>query len=111
MARRGAPGFGVWLRERRGEIGLGLRSFAQQTRLDPGNLSKYERGVLPPPQDAETLRRIAKALKLKEGGTAYREFMDVAAVSAGRIPAGAGNVFRFGGRTFFEMNSSKATVS
>ena len=86
MANSAAPGFGDWLRSRRAEIGLGLRNFAQRTRLDPGNLSKYERGVLPPPQDVETLERIATALKLKRGSPEHREFMDLAAASAGRIP-------------------------
>lgn len=78
--------FGEWLRGRRGVVGLGLRAFAQQTGLDPGNLSKYERGVLPPPQDEQTLQRIADALKLKKGSSEYREFTDLAAASAGRIP-------------------------
>lgn len=86
MALSTTPGFGEWLRSRRAEIGLGLRSFAQQTKLDPGNLSKYERGLLPPPQDTDTLERIATALRLKKGTEQYREFMDLAAAWAGRIP-------------------------
>lgn len=78
--------FGEWLRARRGGIGLGLRAFAQQTGLDPGNLSKYERGVLSPPQDEETLERIAVALKLERRSAEYGEFIDLAAASAGRLP-------------------------
>jgi hypothetical protein len=57
-----------------------------ETELDPGNLSKYERELLPPPQDPSTLDRMARALQLKKGTDAHREFTDLAAASAGRIP-------------------------
>jgi hypothetical protein len=43
--------------------------------------------LLPPPQDPGTLERIARALQLKKGTDAHREFTDLAAASAGRIPA------------------------
>jgi transcriptional regulator with XRE-family HTH domain len=86
MPQSTAPGFGGWLRSRRAAIGLTLRSFALATGLDPGNLSKYERSVLPPPQEPETLERLAAALKLKKGSQEYQEFTDLAAASAGRIP-------------------------
>jgi len=69
-----------------GEIGLGLREFAQKSGIDPGNLSKYERGVLPPPQDEDALGRLAGALKLKKNTEQFQEFTDLAAASAGRIP-------------------------
>jgi hypothetical protein len=58
-----------------------------ETELDPGNLSKYERQLLPPPQDPSTLERMARALQLRKGTDAHREFTDLAAASAGRIPA------------------------
>ena len=80
-------GFGPWVRRRRGEINLTLRRFALETELDPGNLSKYERQLLPPPQDPSTLERMARALQLRKGTDAHREFTDLAAASAGRIPA------------------------
>lgn len=86
MERSRARTFGEWVRARRAEIGLGLRAFAQQTELDPGNLSKYERGLLSPPQDPATLKRIASALKLKAGSSEHADFTDLAAASAGRIP-------------------------
>jgi transcriptional regulator with XRE-family HTH domain len=79
--------FGDWVRKRRAELRLSLRKFAGETRLDPGNLSKYERGVLPPPQDPDTLERMAAVLQLKEGDPGRREFMDLAALGAGKIPA------------------------
>jgi len=86
MTDSSAGGFGAWLRQKRTETGLSLRAFALETRLDPGNLSKYERGILPAPQDPELLSRLAKALGLKKGTRAYEEFGDLAAASAGRIP-------------------------
>jgi transcriptional regulator with XRE-family HTH domain len=84
---QGGAAFGEWLRQKRAELGLGLRAFAAETQLDPGNLSKYERGVLPPPQDLGTLNKIASALSLKKGSEGYQELLDHAAASAGRIPA------------------------
>jgi transcriptional regulator with XRE-family HTH domain len=86
MAKSAPAGFGEWVRARRECIELSLREFALQTGLDPGNLSKYERGLLPPPQDEKILARIASALRLKKGAPKHREFMDLAAASAGRIP-------------------------
>ena len=86
MSGENAVHFGEWVRNRRAELRLSLRKFAEETRLDPGNLSKYERGVLPPPQDPDTLERMAAVLKLKEGDPGCREFMDLAALGAGRIP-------------------------
>ena len=80
-------GFGPWVRRRRAEINLTLRRFARETELDPGNLSRYERGVLSPPQDPDTLERMAGALQLGRASDEYREFMDLAAASAGRIPS------------------------
>ncbi len=41
--------FGEWLKARRGRKRLTLRVFAKKAGLDPGNLSRYERGVVQPP--------------------------------------------------------------
>ena len=86
MAESRTGGFGAWLRSNRTETGLSLRAFALEIGLDPGNLSKYERGILSAPQDPEVLSRLAKGLGLKKGTSAYEEFSDLAATSAGRIP-------------------------
>ena len=95
MARRDDGGvgarFGDWLRRRREKIQMPLRVFAARSGLDPGNLSKYERGVLPAPQDAGTLGRIARALGLKKGSVEEQEFRDLASASAGRIPPDLAN--------------------
>lgn len=87
MSAKPAAGFGPWVRHRREHLRLPLRKLAEVTGLDPGNLSKYERGLLAPPKDEATLKRIAKGLELKEGTDECREFLDIAAASAGRLPA------------------------
>ena len=78
--------FGAWVRQRRAELRLGLRQAALDAGIDAGNLSRYERGVIPAPQDEQTLHRLAKALRLKQGSPEYQQFVDLAAISAGRIP-------------------------
>jgi transcriptional regulator with XRE-family HTH domain len=78
--------FGEWVRNRREELGLSLRAFALATGMDPGNLSRYELGLLPPPQDPDTLASIARALTLDAKGDEYQTFLDLAALGAGRIP-------------------------
>lgn len=77
--------FGDWLKKRRKELGMTLRAFAERSGLDPGNLSRYERGVLAPPQ-GETLGRIAKAFGLKPGSAEWAALQDLAAIGAGKIP-------------------------
>jgi transcriptional regulator with XRE-family HTH domain len=77
--------FGVFVRDRRGEIRLTLRAFAERAAIDPGNLSKMERGRESPPQDEAVLDRICRALELEE--PAARELKDIALVENGRIPS------------------------
>jgi transcriptional regulator with XRE-family HTH domain len=86
MSGKQAVGFGPWVRKRRAELRLSLRKLAEETKLDPGNLSRYERGLLAAPQDEAILKRLANGLKLKQGTNEYQAFFDVAAASAGRLP-------------------------
>lgn len=86
LAGAAARSFGDWVRQRREELRVSLRALALDSAIDAGNLSKYERGILPAPQDPEVLRRLAKALRLKDGSAELRTFVDLAAISAGRIP-------------------------
>lgn len=79
--------FGERMRERRRQLRLGLREFALRAEVDPSNLSKIERGVLPPPQDEELLGRICAALELSQGSDECVAFLDQAAAECGRIPA------------------------
>lgn len=73
--------FGEFFKTHRIKRGLTLRQFCEQLGLDPGNLSKLERGLLPAPQAEEKLKSYAKALGLKPGTDDYLEFFDLAAAS------------------------------
>jgi len=78
--------FGTLVKDRRIALGKTLRQFCQEHGLDPGNMSKLERGLLPPPSAREKLEGLAKHLGLKSGSDAWYEFFDLAAAEAGRIP-------------------------
>ena len=78
--------FGKLLKSLRAERRLSLRMFCQISGLDPGNVSRWERGVTPPPQTDETLDRIASAIGLTPGSDKYKDSFVSASISAGRIP-------------------------
>lgn len=78
--------FGELLRSRRSELRLGLRDFALRAEMDPGNLSKLERGRLNPPQDRRTLDRLSMALEWELGSEEAEQLRDTAALENGRIP-------------------------
>ena len=82
------PGrFGVYLKKLRMKQGLGLREFCLQNGFDPGNYSRLERGLFPPPQKEEKLKEYATALSITLGSEEWIELFDLAAVEKGRIPA------------------------
>ena len=78
--------FGEFMKRRRADLRLSLREFADAAMMDPGNVSRIERGHVPPPESAEILGRIAKALQIKAKTAAYQDLMDLAAAAKGRIP-------------------------
>ena len=78
--------FGEFFKKKRIEIGKTLRQFCMENKLDPGNISKLERGLLPPPTSKEKLEYYAKCLGIKKGSDDWYEFFDLACASAGRIP-------------------------
>ena len=78
--------FGSYFKELRIRRGSTLRQFCETFGFDPGNISKLERGLLPPPQSREKLEQYAQALGLKKGSSAWYEFFDLAAASRGQIP-------------------------
>lgn len=78
--------FGDFFKEMRSKSGLTLRKFCEQNGFDPGNISKIERGVAPPPVSKEKLEEYAHALGLVEYSDDWYSFFDAAAASAGRIP-------------------------
>ncbi|MBI4615517.1 MAG: transcriptional regulator [Planctomycetes bacterium] len=77
--------FGRYFKERRAALGLSLRAFCLRFGLDPSNISKMERGRLPPPQ-GEKLREYAGCLGLREGSDEWYQFFDLAAAERGIIP-------------------------
>jgi len=78
--------FGEYFKKKRLGIGKTLRQFCLENGLDPGNISKIERGILPPPQSREKLVHYAKCLGIIEGNDEWLEFFDIARTDAGRIP-------------------------
>lgn len=79
--------FGELLKKSRIEKGLSLRDICKEVNYDPSNWSKIERGKLSPPSDEKTLILWAKKLGIKKTSKEYTEFIDLATVSQGIIPA------------------------
>jgi transcriptional regulator with XRE-family HTH domain len=82
----GMNAFGKLLKQLRMAKGITLREFCKVSRLDPGNYSRLERGLFPPPQKEELLEKYATALDLKRGSAEWLEFFDLAVVARGEIP-------------------------
>ena len=78
--------FGEFFKQRRIALRKTLRQFCRENGLDPGNISRLERGLLPPPQGRKTLESYAKLLRLKKGSDDWYTFFDLAAAETGRIP-------------------------
>jgi transcriptional regulator with XRE-family HTH domain len=78
--------FSNLLRKLRMEKGATLREFCLKNKFDPGNYSRLERGLYPPPESRECLEKYAFALGLAPGTDAWLEYFDVAAAERGRIP-------------------------
>ena len=74
--------FGRFFKQKRIALGKTLRQFCQENGLDPGNISKIERGKMPPP--TERLEEYARYLNI--GGEELETFKDLAFASAGKIP-------------------------
>ncbi|MBI4680063.1 MAG: helix-turn-helix transcriptional regulator [Nitrospirae bacterium] len=77
--------FGEFFKIKRIEMDKTLRQFCLENGLDPGNISKLERGLLQPPTEGK-LEHYAKCLGIKKGSDDWYEFFDLAHASAGRIP-------------------------
>jgi transcriptional regulator with XRE-family HTH domain len=78
--------FGACFKDLRLKTGLTLREFCVKHQLDPGNLSRLERGLVAPPQAREKLEEYAGYLGLKKGSDPWFQFFDLAAAEVGRIP-------------------------
>ena len=78
--------FGGFFKTKRQTLELTLREFCLKHKLDPGNLSRLERGLLPPPQDRKLLEQYAEHLEIKSGSADWYTFFDLAAAAKGRLP-------------------------
>jgi transcriptional regulator with XRE-family HTH domain len=81
-----ATAFGEYFRELRARLNMPLRQFCIANGYDAGNISKLERGLLPPPSE-EKLGDYAHALRIKKGSDEWINFFDLAAVARREIPA------------------------
>lgn len=78
--------FGALLKRLRLARGLTLREFCLKSGFDPGNYSRLERGLFPPPQSNEAIEKYATALGLERGTDDWVELFDIAAAERGVIP-------------------------
>jgi len=78
--------FGEFFKQKRIALGKTLREFCMENELDPGNISKIERGRMAPPQSEDKLKELAEALDIKVGSEDWQTFQDLAAICAGKIP-------------------------
>ena len=86
MGKKKIRSFGEFFKTCRIAIKKTLRLFCVENGLDPGNISKLERGLLPPPQSRDKLEEYAGYLKLRKGSDDWYTFFDLAAAATGRIP-------------------------
>ncbi len=79
--------FGKFLKKLRINQDLSLREICKKVGYDASNWSKIERGIIAPPVDKRVLSRWAKALNLKKDSQDYQDFIDMAQIAQGIIPA------------------------
>ena len=77
--------FSIYFQDLRRETGLSLRKFCAEHGLDPGNISKLERGKIKIP-GSDILEKYALHLGLKKGDSEWFRFFDLAAAERGEIP-------------------------
>ncbi len=70
--------FGAFFREIREGLGLSLREFCRRNGFDQANVSRLERGLVPPPKSQKVLTTYAKGLRLKPKSPEWDRFMTLA---------------------------------
>ena len=78
--------FGDFIKDLRIKSGQTLRAFCLRNGYDPGNHSKIERGIFNPPGDDQSMRQMAKALGIRQGGDEWSEFHNLASIAREQIP-------------------------
>jgi len=66
---------------------LTLREFCRRAECDPANISRVERGLMPPPRSEKILEKYAAALGLTKGSDEWYQLFDLAAAEHGMLPA------------------------
>jgi transcriptional regulator with XRE-family HTH domain len=78
--------FGEYFKKMRHKKDLALRQFCLQYDLDPGNISKIERGLAAPPSSHKILEKYASCLGIETDSNEWYEFFDLAAACSGKLP-------------------------
>lgn len=78
--------FGEFVKQKRLEAKLSLRSFCTAINYDPSNWSKIERGLFPAPDSLELLEKINEVLGIAEKSSDWYKLIDLAAISKSKIP-------------------------
>jgi len=78
--------FGEFFKEMRQKKGITLRQFCITNNLDPGNISKLERGMAAPPNSQKILEKYASCLGIKKDSNEWYELFDLAAACSGKLP-------------------------
>ncbi len=78
--------FGTFVRELRIEKGISMRKFAELIALDAGFWSKIERDLVPMPDNAEKMQKIAEALSIPSESPLFIEMSSLASISRKSIP-------------------------
>ena len=86
MGTKDKATFGSFFESLRQRNRLTLREFCKKAGADAANISRMERGVMPPPRKEEILERYAKALGIELGSDDWYQFFDLAATAKGTIP-------------------------
>mgnify|MGYP001612369972 CR=1 FL=1 len=77
--------FGAFFKSKRQQLGLTLREFCLKHELDPGNMSRVERGLTQPP-NRDRLEQYASYLEIKKDSPDWGIFFDLAYAAKGEIP-------------------------
>jgi transcriptional regulator with XRE-family HTH domain len=78
--------FGEFFKEMRHKTGLTLRQFCLKHDLDPGNISRLERGMAAPPSSHKILEKYASFLGIQKNSDEWYELFDLAAACSGKLP-------------------------
>ena len=78
--------FGAYLKALRVSNELTLREYCRRLDKDAGNVSKLERGILPPPKDESLVKQYGQALGLEDDAPEMKELIRLAAIGSGHLP-------------------------